>query len=636
MTADTYTSTIGAILMGTGNDNNAWGSNLNSYAIQILEDAIANVLTSTVTGGTLDLSTSPPPAAPSQARYAALAFTGTLASNQVVQVPNLIKFWWVLNGTSGAYTLKIKTPSGTASTAIPQNSGLQLVYCDGANGIVVMPFNFSQIQMGDGTLALPAYSNLTEPSSGWRRAGTQDWRFVINGVDVLQITGTGASSPSIVNVLSPNALQIAGAQVMPAGCEMAYAGIALPSGGWLWEDGTSYVRATYPTLFSALSTTVTGTTSVGSKVITSVSSDLRGKGLEGAVIENSTAFPAGTRIVSIAATTITTDTNASNIITAGTLTVMPHGCASTSTFYVPDRRLESLVGRSNMNNNPVSKIISLGAITAGSSYTAGSYSDVALTGGTGTGARANIVVAATGAIATFGAIGAGGSGTPGTYTGVPLVRGTGTGAIATVVVGAGGTVTSVTITTRGTGYTVGDSLGANRAYIGNCVGFTVAVATLQGGGVTSMVLTKPGTGYTNGDSLSALAADIGGTGTGFAVAAVVTSTYAFNQLSTHAGEEFHLSTLREMVNHAHALTDLAHYHLYTDPGHTHAIDTSYLDGPQFAFRLGTAQDVGTVPLAYIGITISNAYTDLTVNPIGGAVTHNNMPPFGVTNYIIKT
>ena len=57
MTADTYTATLGAIQMGTGNDNNTWGSNANSFVFQIFEDAIANVLTSTVTGGTLDALT---------------------------------------------------------------------------------------------------------------------------------------------------------------------------------------------------------------------------------------------------------------------------------------------------------------------------------------------------------------------------------------------------------------------------------------------------------------------------------------------------------------------------------------------------------------------------------------------------
>lgn len=201
MTADTYSSTLGYLVMGTGNDNNTWGGNANTAVFQIFEDAIANALTSSVTGGTLDLSGSPPPAAASQARYAALIFNGTLGSNQVVQVPNLQKFWFGKNATAGAFTLKLKTPTGTASTAIPQNSGWQVIYCDGANGIVVDPFNSNTIQMPDGTISAPAYSNINEPSSGWRRHATEDWRLTILGVDVLQVTGAGAATPNVINAM---------------------------------------------------------------------------------------------------------------------------------------------------------------------------------------------------------------------------------------------------------------------------------------------------------------------------------------------------------------------------------------------------------------------------------------------------
>lgn len=213
MTADTNSALLGFLIMGTGNDNNSWGANANSAVFQVFEDAIAGALTSSVSGGTLDLSGSPPPAAASQTRYAALIFTGTLGSNQIVQVPNLRKFWFVQNATAGAFTLKLQTPTAVVSTAIPQNSGWQVIYCDGANTIWVFPFNTQQIQMPDGTVAAPAYSNVNEPKSGWWRAGTQDWRLSINGTDVLQVTGTGAGTPSIVNVLSPNVLQQNGAQV---------------------------------------------------------------------------------------------------------------------------------------------------------------------------------------------------------------------------------------------------------------------------------------------------------------------------------------------------------------------------------------------------------------------------------------
>ena len=69
-------------------------------------------------------------------------------------------------------------------------------------------------------------------------------------------------------------------------------------------------------------------------------------------------------------------------------------------------------------------ITSFGAITGGSLYTAGTYNNVALTGGTGTGATANITVSGAGA------------------------------------------VTTVTLVSGGIGYNVGDSLSAPAASIG--------------------------------------------------------------------------------------------------------------------------------------------------------------------------
>lgn len=67
----------------------------------------------------------------------------------------------------------------------------------------------------------------------------------------------------------------------------------------------------------------------------------------------------------------------------------------------------------------------------------------------------------------------------GTYTDVPLTGGTGSGAQATIVV-AGGAVTSVTITKRGKDYVVDDELSAANTNLGGAgSGFTVDVASVQ-------------------------------------------------------------------------------------------------------------------------------------------------------------
>ena len=88
-------------------------------------------------------------------------------------------------------------------------------------------------------------------------------------------------------------------------------------------------------------------------------------------------------------------------------------------------------------------------------------------------------------ILTLGTITAGAGYTNGTYTAVPLTGGSGSGAIATIVV-AGNIVTTVTLTNGGNYYKVGDVLSATAASIGGTgAGFSIPVATTSGSFIPS-------------------------------------------------------------------------------------------------------------------------------------------------------
>jgi hypothetical protein len=83
-----------------------------------------------------------------------------------------------------------------------------------------------------------------------------------------------------------------------------------------------------------------------------------------------------------------------------------------------------------------------------------------------------------GPVLTTGTLVGGSAYTNATYTAVALTGGSGSGAKATIVV-SGGAVTSVTITTAGNGYIVGDTLSAATASIGGTgSGFSCKVATV--------------------------------------------------------------------------------------------------------------------------------------------------------------
>ena len=99
---------------------------------------------------------------------------------------------------------------------------------------------------------------------------------------------------------------------------------------------------------------------------------------------------------------------------------------------------------------------------------------------TGTNIPANTTVVAitTSNIKTLGAITAGSGYVNATYTNVTLTGGSGLGAKATVVV-AGGVVTTVTITSRGASYLVGDVLSATAASLGGTgAGFAIPVTAI--------------------------------------------------------------------------------------------------------------------------------------------------------------
>jgi hypothetical protein len=81
-------------------------------------------------------------------------------------------------------------------------------------------------------------------------------------------------------------------------------------------------------------------------------------------------------------------------------------------------------------------------------------------------------------VASLGAITGGSAYTNGTYLNVPLTGGAGSGAVANIVV-SGGAVTAVTLTQGGTGYVVGNTLSAAASTIGGTgSSFSIPVATV--------------------------------------------------------------------------------------------------------------------------------------------------------------
>ena len=363
----------------------------------------------------------------------------------------------------------------------------------------------------------------------------------------------------------------------------------------------------------------------------------------------------------------------------------------------------------------------LGQITPGSGYGAKTYSNIALTGGTGTGATANITVNATGdvtgativnpgtgytandalTIVTGAAIGNaagtdfglmvatvdGSSGAiatttpkPVTYLNVDLTGGTGTGAKANITVDGAGVVTSATIVSAGTGYLANDILSVAGADIGNAAGtdfgLTVAVVTglgeiattlpkpvtysdvaLTGGSgtgatanitvsgagiVTGVTMVNAGTGYAANDTLTLAAADIGlGAGTGFGLkvatvnaGAIATTTplpvtYSAVPLTggTGTGATANITVSGAGIVTSTTLVDAGIGYTANDILTVAGADIGNATGTGFGLTVATVGGTGdiatttTVPRTYLGVALTGgsgtgATANITVDETG--------------------
>jgi hypothetical protein len=96
-------------------------------------------------------------------------------------------------------------------------------------------------------------------------------------------------------------------------------------------------------------------------------------------------------------------------------------------------------------------------------------------------------------IKTLGSITGGSGYVNASYTNVPLTGGSGANAQASITV-SGGAVTSVTITARGSGYVVGNTLSASNTYLGGTgAGFSIPVTAIYAQGI-EMSANATGTG----------------------------------------------------------------------------------------------------------------------------------------------
>lgn len=132
--ASSYTD-LGLELMVTGENSGTWGNKTNTN-LELIQQGFAGYQEVSIAGGAQTTALAVTDGTLSNGRNAVIKLTGTITGNQIVTIPDSIEKIYVFeNGTTGAFTVQIKTVSGTGPTFATANKGQKFVYSNGTDVI---------------------------------------------------------------------------------------------------------------------------------------------------------------------------------------------------------------------------------------------------------------------------------------------------------------------------------------------------------------------------------------------------------------------------------------------------------------------------------------------------------------------
>jgi hypothetical protein len=125
-------------------------------------------------------------------------YTGTLTGNVTIVVPSTVQVYYILNETSGAYTVTITTGSG--GTAVLTAGSQATLVCDSVNlyNANTVLAGASTVSLNNGAVGAPSLNFASETTTGIYRAASGEFNIAILGVlrstvsaSGLAIVGTG-------------------------------------------------------------------------------------------------------------------------------------------------------------------------------------------------------------------------------------------------------------------------------------------------------------------------------------------------------------------------------------------------------------------------------------------------------------
>jgi hypothetical protein len=193
--ASSYSTDLKLELMVTGENAGTWGTKTNTN-LELLQQAIAGYQDVSIAGGAQTTALVMTNATLSNARNAVVKFSGTITGNQIVTIPDGIeKTYIVENGTSGAFTVQLKTVSGTGPIFSTVDKGIKFVYSNGTN---VIDINANLSASSFEQINLPTQNELRfEDASGGQYVGFKSPTTVSSSYTLVLPTATGTASQAL-------------------------------------------------------------------------------------------------------------------------------------------------------------------------------------------------------------------------------------------------------------------------------------------------------------------------------------------------------------------------------------------------------------------------------------------------------
>lgn len=182
----------------TGENINLWGDKLN-YTLARVDDAIAGYVAVAITGN-YTLQSANTNVSADEARRALVKFTGTLAANATITLPNASKLYSIWNAT----TKELTFTTGSGTTVAVDTGDKVLIWCDGTNvvtpgygGLSVKDYIAAAVLGATGSLPATTgnagkflYTNGS--SSYWKQVNTTDLGDYLTEIIQAQINNAAA------------------------------------------------------------------------------------------------------------------------------------------------------------------------------------------------------------------------------------------------------------------------------------------------------------------------------------------------------------------------------------------------------------------------------------------------------------